>query len=99
MTPSRIDDEKLLNNIKSFGLTLRAFELNALAVYDERYNKTKIRTHSDRVYTTTMDIIFWDFMILYQIFFSSQVIKSSEASLLVINMVYTSCWMTQDLGS
>ena len=55
---SRIADEKLLNNIKSFGLRLRAFELNALAVYDDRYNKTKIRTYSDRVYTTTMDIIF-----------------------------------------
>ena len=55
---SRIDDEKLLNNIKSFGLRLRAFELNALAVYDDRHNKTKIRTYSDRVYTTTMDIIF-----------------------------------------
>ena len=65
---SRIDDEKLLNNIKSFGLRLRAFELNALAVYDDRYNKTKIRTYSDRVYTTTMDIIFWDFMVLYEIF-------------------------------
>ena len=43
---------------------------------------------------TIMDIIFWDFLILYQIFFSPQV-KSSW--LLVINMVYTSyltSWQT-----
>ena len=38
-------------NIKPFGLRLKTqnIELNALAVYDERYMKTKI-TYGDKVY-------------------------------------------------
>ena len=52
----------------------------------------------NNIYTTIMDIIFWDFLILYQIFD-----KWNESSLLVINIVYTSCLKScataQDLGS
>ena len=30
---------------------VKLFRLNALAVYDDRYIKTKIRTYHDKVYT------------------------------------------------
>ena len=39
--------------------------------------------------TTIMDIIFWEFLILYHKFYFHH--KWNEAWLLVINMVYTSC--------
>ena len=50
----RIDDQKLLKNIKLFELRLKVLkniELNALPVFDDRYIKTKIRTYGDKVYT------------------------------------------------
>ena len=37
---------------------------------------------------TIMDVIFWDLLVLYRIFFHY---KCNEAWLLVINMVHTSC--------
>ena len=47
----RIDDEKLLEKYKAIWAKiedLKNIELNALAVFDDRYIKTKIRTHSDK---------------------------------------------------
>ena len=50
----RIDDEKLLEKCKVISTNmedLKNIKLNALAVYDDRYIKTKIRTYHDKVYT------------------------------------------------
>ena len=50
----RIDDKKLLQKYKAICTKIEDFKkvkLNALPVYDDRYMKTKIRTHSDKVYT------------------------------------------------
>ena len=41
-------------SVRLFGLRLkiqRKIELNVLAVYDDKYIKTKIRTYRDKVYT------------------------------------------------
>ena len=50
-----INDEKLLEKDKTIWTKiedLKNIELKALPVYDDRYIKTKIRTHnSDKVYT------------------------------------------------
>ena len=48
-----------------------------------RSNITKILTRG-----TIIDIIFWDFLILYQVFFAPQV---KSLWLFAINMLYTSC--------
>ena len=43
----RIDDEKVLKNIKLVALRLKILKninLNTLVLYDDRYIKTKIRT-------------------------------------------------------
>ena len=48
-----IDDEKLLEKYKAIWSKiedLNNIELNALPVYDDRYIKTKIITHSNKVY-------------------------------------------------
>ena len=48
------DYEKLLDKCKTIGTKikdLKTIELNALSVYDDRYIKTKIRTHDANVYT------------------------------------------------
>ena len=48
-----IDDEKLLEKYKAIWSKiedLNNIELNALPVYDDRYIKTKITTHSNKVY-------------------------------------------------
>ena len=50
----RINDEKLLEKYKAMWTKiedLKNIELNYLAVYDDRYIKTKIRTYGDKVYT------------------------------------------------
>ena len=50
----RINHEKLSGNYKTNWTKiedLKNIELNALPVYDDRYIKTKIRTHLDQVYT------------------------------------------------
>ena len=50
----RIYHEKLLENYKATWTKiedLKNIELNALPVYEDRYIKTKIRTHGDKVYT------------------------------------------------
>ena len=47
-----INDEKLLEKYKTIWTKtedLRNIELNTLPVYDDRYIKTKIRTHGDKV--------------------------------------------------
>ena len=47
-----IYDEKLLKKYKPiWNEDLKNLELNALPIYDDRYIKTKIRTHGDKVYT------------------------------------------------
>ena len=49
-----IYDEKLLKKYKPIWNKiedLKNLELNALPIYDDRYIKTKIRTHGDKVYT------------------------------------------------
>ena len=48
------DYEKLLDKCKTIGTKikdLKTIELNALSVYDDRYIKTKIRTHDANLYT------------------------------------------------
>ena len=56
----RIDDEKLLE--KYIGIwtkikDLKNIELNAFPVYDDRYIKTRIRTHGDKVYSNFRGLI------------------------------------------
>ena len=54
LTSFRIDDQKLLQKYKAISTKIENFrkiKLNALAVYDDRYIKTKIRIHSGKVYT------------------------------------------------
>ena len=49
-----IKDEKLLEKYKTISTKteyLKNIELNALPVYDDKYRKTKIRKHNDKVYT------------------------------------------------
>ena len=49
-----IDDEKVLEKYKSIWTKiedLKNIELNALPDYDDRYIKTKIRKHGNKVYT------------------------------------------------
>ena len=51
---SRIDDDNLLEKYKANWTKiedLKNIELNALAAYDDRYIKTKIKTYDDEVYT------------------------------------------------
>ena len=60
-----------------------------------RSSKSLYDLYRDKLFTI-MDIIFWDFLILNQIFFSAQMKRSV---IIWINMVYTSfltsCWMTK----
>ena len=52
--PFHIDNEKLLKTYKTVWTNiedLQNIQLNALAVYDDRYIKTKIRTYDDNIYT------------------------------------------------
>ena len=52
----RIDDKKLLEinyAIWTKIADLKNIELNVLPVYDDKYIKTKIRTHGDKVYTNS----------------------------------------------
>ena len=54
MISFRIDDQKLLQKYKAISTKIeikKKKKLNALPVYDDRYIKTKVRTHSDKVYT------------------------------------------------
>ena len=49
----RIDDEKLLEKYKTIWTKIEDLhntELNVLSVYDDRYVKTKIGIHDDKVY-------------------------------------------------
>ena len=49
-----IKDAKLLEKYKTISTKteyLKNIELNALPVYDDKYRKTKIRKHNDKVYT------------------------------------------------
>ena len=55
----RIDDEKLLEKYKAIWTKIedwKDIKLNALPVYDDRYVKTKRRTHGDKVYTNFRDL-------------------------------------------
>ena len=55
----RIDDGKLLEKYKAIWTKIedwKDIKLNALPVYDDRYVKTKIRTHGDKVYTNFRDL-------------------------------------------
>ena len=48
------DDEKLLENYEAIWTKLedlKNIKLNALPVYDDRYIKTKVRLHGNKVYT------------------------------------------------
>ena len=50
----RIDDEKLLEKYKTIWTKiedLKNIDLDVLPVHDNRYIKTKIRTHGEKVYT------------------------------------------------
>ena len=54
----------------------------------------KLKSHCAIWLTTIMDIIFWDFLILYQIFFSSKL----KRSVIIINKYgIAECLKTQDL--
>ena len=49
----RIDDEELLEKYETIWIIIRALqntELNALRIYDDRYRKSKIRAHLEKVY-------------------------------------------------
>ena len=59
LMPFRIDNEKLLEKYKIIWTKIEDFkniELNGLAVYDDRYIKTKIRTYGDKAYTNFRDL-------------------------------------------
>ena len=48
-----IDDEELLEKYEIIWTIIRALqntELNALPIYDDRYRKSKIRGHLEKVY-------------------------------------------------
>ena len=48
-----IDDEELLEKYEIIWTIIRALqntELNALPIYDDRYRKSKIRAHLEKVY-------------------------------------------------
>ena len=50
-----IDDAQLLLKYKTIWTKiedLKKFELDALPVYNDRYTKTKIRLHGDKLYTS-----------------------------------------------
>ena len=54
-----IDNERLLEKYKIIWVKiedLKNIDLKALSLYDNRYVKTKIRTHGDKVYTTVRGI-------------------------------------------
>ena len=54
-----IDNERLLEKYKTIWVKiedLKNIELKALSFYDNRYVKTKIRTHGDKIYTTVRGI-------------------------------------------
>ena len=54
-----IDNERLLEKYKTIWVKikdLKNIDLKALSLYDNRYVKTKIRTHGDKVYTTVRGI-------------------------------------------
>ena len=54
-----IDDEKLLKNVKPFGLSLKSLNnwIECFAsLNDDRYLKTKIRTYVSKVYTNVCDL-------------------------------------------
>ena len=55
-----IDDEKPLQKYKTIWTKtedLKNIELNALPVYDDRYIKTKLRTHGNKVYTNFLGLM------------------------------------------
>ena len=54
-----IDNERLLEKYKTIWVKiedLKNIELKTLSFYDNRYVKTKIRTHGDKIYTTVRGI-------------------------------------------
>ena len=54
-----IDNERLLEKYITIWVKiedLKNIELKALSFYDNRYVKTKIRTHGDKIYTTVRGI-------------------------------------------